>query len=423
MSITLTDEQENLVQAAVKWFQDPDDDSIFEYSSCAGCGKSLVLHCIIERLGLSDVQVAACAYTGASALVMRRNGFRQAKTIHSTIYSYISEYDRKNKKHRGGFQFTGVTDSVKLIAIDEASMVSQELKNDLIKCRKKIIACGDLDQLGPVYGESAFFANPEKVHRLTRIMRQAEGSAIVRIANAVKVGSRIHAGDYGQVLVIHRSELMKHLRDYIRVFGILICGTNRTRDDLNLFIRKRIFGYDGPLPLKGEKMICRKNNWSIEVDGINLVNGLYGEAMSSPSISSFDGASFLLDFKPEFMDEAFKGLEVDYRYFIADHTERQRMKNSPFGLDMEKFEYAYAITTHVSQGSQFNTGIYVQEHFPIHATNLNYTGITRFRERALYVLPDKKKYWPANVKPHGGNFECWLPVPKVLQTTHRRINR
>jgi hypothetical protein len=143
--------------------------------------------------------------------------------------------------------------------------------------------------------------------------------------------------------------------------------------------------------------------------------------MSSPSISSFNNESFLLDFKPDFMSEIFKGLDVDYQYFKASHQERVKLKNM---MNFhEKFEYAYAITTHVSQGSQFNTGIYMQEYFPTHSANLNYTGISRFRERALYVVPDKKKFWKSNYHNHrkyyhdcdimNYNIRTRIPVPKA----------
>ena len=36
------------------------------------------------------------------------------------------------------------------------------------------------------------------------------------------------------------------------------------------------------------------------------------------------------------------------------------MKNSPYSFG-NKFEFGYAITTHMSQGSEFNNGIYFEE--------------------------------------------------------------
>jgi ATP-dependent exoDNAse (exonuclease V) alpha subunit len=64
--------------------------------------------------------------------------------------------------------------------------------------------------------------------------------------------------------------------------------------------------------------------------------------------------------------------------------------NPLYRPDGEKFEFGYAITTHLSQGSQYFNGIYLQEYFgggyDINK-RLNYTGITRFRHKCIYVIP------------------------------------
>jgi hypothetical protein len=118
------------------------------------------------------------------------------------------------------------------------------------------------------------------------------------------------------------------------------------------------------------------------------------------------------------MTETFKALDVDYKYFVADHANRMKMKSINVINPHERFEYAYAITTHVSQGSQFDSGIYMQEYFPSHSNNLNYTGISRFREKALYVVPDQKKYWKSGYHNHKRFYQdCTIrtkiPVPKA----------
>lgn len=413
MQVELTDEQEAFVQKAVAWYHNPDSEQTLELSGSAGTGKSLVLHVIIERLGLSELEVAPMSFTGCAAIIMRRNGFRQARTIHSSIYSSVYEMDPVTKKPKKAFTWTGLPLDKRLIVNDEAGMTGLRLKQDIDRCGLKVIACGDLNQLPPVMDNPGYLTDPSKVFQLTKIMRQTEGSAIVQLSRQVLEGRSLKPGDYGQVQVVTRSDFKRNFPDYVRNYGILLCGTNRTRDELNHAIRESIFHYESPLPLKGEKLICRKNNWDVEVDGINLVNGLYGTAMSSPSISSFEGSTFLLDFQPEFMTGVFEGLPVDYRYFRASHDVRTEMRKSAYMDDSEKFEFAYSITTHVSQGSQFDSGIYLQEYFPSHSNNLNYTGLTRFRQRALYVVPDRKRYWGGST-PYHQYHHCHslIPVPR-----------
>ena len=54
---------------------------------------------------------------------------------------------------------------------------------------------------------------------------------------------------------------------------------------------------------------------------------------------------------------------------------------------------AYAITTHMSQGSQYPNGAYIEEYLsPDINKNLNYTGITRFSNFLIYVKKKKKYY-------------------------------
>ena len=77
----------------------------------------------------------------------------------------------------------------------------------------------------------------------------------------------------------------------------------------------------------------------------------------------------------------------------ASTEERKILKNAKYSIG-EKMEYAYAITTHMSQGGQFNNGIYVEEHLGRNLQRaLNYTGITRFKNSLIYVIPEPKYYY------------------------------
>ena len=72
---------------------------------------------------------------------------------------------------------------------------------------------------------------------------------------------------------------------------------------------------------------------------------------------------------------------------------KQHLKNSPYAQSTAKFDFAYAITTHLSQGAQYPNGIYYKEYFRKDLqANLDYTGITRFSQFVIVVLPTKKFY-------------------------------
>ena len=404
--IQLTDEQINLIKTAIKWYRSADSEQVFQYSAPAGAGKSTVMHAIIDGIGLEDTEVAPMAYTGAAAIVMRINGFSNACTIHSWLYtlqesSILDESTNKYKrKHR--FVYKGISPAMyRLICIDEASMVPNHMLQDILRSGIKVLVCGDLNQLPPVNDNPAFLYSGE-VHYLTKIMRQAEGSAIVELSRKLLAGVDLDPGDYGEVKVITRSEFAENIENIITSTDVVICGLNNTRDYLNNTIRTNILGKHGNLPKLGEKIICRKNNWTIDVDGINLANGLCGNVKSNPDISNYNkGGTFTIDFTPDlFPNITFTGIKCDYDYLMADSKTRREMKtfNSPlYRPEGEKFEFGYCITTHLSQGSQYKRGVYLQEF--MHGgkevnSHLNYTGITRFREYCVFIIPDRRIYVP-----------------------------
>ena len=87
---------------------------------------------------------------------------------------------------------------------------------------------------------------------------------------------------------------------------------------------------------------------------------------------------------------------INYKYIIFQEIKisSKFLKNNPF-LRGELFEYAYSSTVHLAQGSEYNYGIYFEEYMgqPYWYQNaLNYTAITRFKNKLIYVK-HKPKFW------------------------------
>ena len=320
---TLNDDQEKIRQAAVHWFFN-ESEQVFQIAGAAGTGKTFLIYEILKSLHLNSDQYLAMAYTGQASIVMRTRGFLSARSIHSSLYEMIEVDDHDNisevfnlpKKKKVFRKRPFIEEGIKLFFIDEAFMVPKRMIKDILSFGIKIIVCGDPNQLPPV-GDDPGFLVDGKVHRLTKLMRQAETSPIVYIANRILKDLPIHCGLYGnQVLVITDDEIEPEM--FTNFAQCVCCGTNRTREIMNNNIRN-LFGFSGQLPTIGERVICRQNNWDIQCSGISLCNGLCGTVLTPADISRYDGSVFTLDFKPDLVNDWFRQLNCNIEYFLKSH--------------------------------------------------------------------------------------------------------
>lgn len=395
-NVVLTDEQEKIKNEAVNWFHNSSD-QVFSVSGGAGTGKTLLIAKILEALNLKIYEYLPLAYTGQAAIVMRTRGFTTAKSIHSALYEVIEDTDRTAINMQFGVPFKQkkfklkqfIDPNIRLFFIDEGYMVPESMVKDILSFGVKVIVAGDPNQLPPINDNPGFLVG-EGIHRLTKLMRQAQDSAIVYLANRAVNGLPIHCGQYGNdVLVIPEEDFIPEMVGFA---DCICCGTNRTRETINSYVRN-LAGFRGVVPWRGERLICRKNDWQIEQDGIALANGLTGTVLNQPSPLRYNKDTFSIDFKPDLVNTIFFGIEVNQKYLTSPTDIKNEMKNmdsNRYDYEMgEFFDYAYALTTHLCQGSEYQNGIYIEEFMkPQMQNQLNYTGITRFKNKLIYI---KKK--------------------------------
>lgn len=400
---SLNQGQEFVVNKAIDWYYHSRD-QVFEFDGGPGTGKSVVLNEIIQRLGLDPLtQVAPMSFIGSASLVMRMKGLVSAKTAHSWIFNVkpvklLDEYGKPVMDELMNcpimiHKFIPVNkldDNIKIIVIDEAYSMPASLRPTIEKFGLKIIACGDQNQLPPVNDAPAFLTG-RNVYHLTECMRQIGREDINFIANRVNQGLPLLDGYYGNSLVINN----KDLTDGMLLWAdAVICGKNKTRDMINARIRKAK-GYISDLPQYGEKVVCRNNNWleGVTLDNgytINLCNGLIGTVLSNPDVSTFDGKLFSMDFTPNLVPQVvFRNSRCNYKHMIAGHETRTKIRNNKWELG-NKFEFAYCITSHIAQGSQFHKVVYIEEPMPRNIqTCVNLVGASRADQQLIYV-----KYYP-----------------------------
>lgn len=214
-------------------------------------------------------------------------------------------------------------------------------------------------------------------------MRQAEGNPIIWLSQQVLAGNPLQHGVYKNSAVINKSEL----NDFNFTHSdIVLTGTNKLRFAINNLYREK-FNYCGDLkyPHVGEKIICRRNNRNHMIDDmIFLTNGTAG-TVSYIDTSSVNGKQVVLDFKPDFSKHALKNLKVDYKTLMANTPLDD--ENKVYNPSMDLFEYGYAQTVHLSQGSQYPNVLFLNEQF-LHGEDYKrflYTAITRASETITIV--------------------------------------
>lgn len=392
MSIELNNQQVYLIYDLENWWNSKNKQT-YEISGAAGTGKTTVIRYFVDRLGLSHDNVLFVAFMGKAASVMARNGL-PATTIHSAIYDFKERYDRDENgkiifKSNGKPKLINyfklkdhISKKIKLIVVDEGSMVDEKIGKDLLSFGIPVIVLGDLNQLPPVYGNPFFLKEPDTI--LTQIMRQAEDNPIYWLSQEVLAGNRLHHGVYGHSAVIHKRDLTTY---HFRNADVILTGTNKLRYHINNYCREEIKGIKKlEYPHIGEKVICRKNNWSQRIgDNIFLTNGTAG-FVDYIHRESFNKRTMKMDFRPDFTDKVFRNIEFDYKHMYAIPGEEE---NNPAGYFYDKMEYAYAITVHSSQGSQYNNVLFLYEDFMRDQEDkkrLLYTGITRAVQSVTVVI-------------------------------------
>ncbi len=377
---------------------------IFVLAGYAGTGKTTILkHVVCEKLNLTpDDSAAFVTPTGKAATVLIRSGI-PAATLHKLIYQSITE---EKKIELNGKIITveklsfkrrdSIDKSIKLIVLDEASMVSDEVLYDLTEFGVKLLLCGDNAQLPPVEGLNGFLTEPD--YTLKTIVRQQLGNPIIKLSEMAREGKFIPYGNYGGSCVVMSKRILtgeKRKRALLHADQI-ICGTNKTRVQINDEVRK--MKVLGQFPENGDKLICTLNNWETFIDSemrFNLVNGIIG-TVKQP-FYDFEKSIGFIQFKPEFLEDFCpEALPIDlgifesgyYRYKRGDYFEKtDESGQAVSAFTLNRFEYGYCISCHKAQGSEFDNVIIFDESYAFKEDKNRwlYTAITRAKKKLIIL--------------------------------------
>lgn len=349
--VKLTEEQQSAVEQIVKL-----EKQVQTLGGYAGTGKSTAI------TTLTDIfpKFSVCAYTGKAANVLRRKGIPNASTIHSLIYKPVSQPGREvvfQKRHPDEVSFSG-------FIIDEASMVSKEIHNDLLSFDRPIVYVGDHGQLEPV-GADDFNLMREPDYTLETIHRNA--GEIAEFAQHLRCGGEASSWENrlgGQVSVI----------DYDKLGDAgtsesdqIICAFNRTRTMLNAVVRGHL-KLPAAMLVVGDRIICLQNDREH-----GLFNGMQGK------ITEIDTVKRRLSFSDE-DDKLYVDIPYHREGFGSDKVPKRTFGVVPF-------DWAYCVTCHKMQGSEAARVLVLEERCGLWShQRWAYTAASRAKENLTWVV-------------------------------------
>lgn len=385
MKFELSEKQNHILDDILHWHKQPSIQYL-TFGGYAGTGKTTMLGILGQYLHKEKkkIKIAYCSFTGKAARVLQRklkeagsiNTSDYIGTIHGLIYKAICD-DRDNiigweRKSPEEFDYD-------LIIVDEASMVTLQIWEDLLSYGVPILATGDHGQLPPVEGSFNLMSNPTL--RLEEIFRQERDNPIIKVSEIARRYGQIPFMDFSDTvkkISKKEEETQEFISSKMESFDdqtMVLVGYNRTRVDLNRGIRQ-LLEFEVPTPMYGDRVICLKNNPSMAI-----FNGMTGTilSISKNDIGNFYDAEISLDGE----DDIFAGpISVD-QFGRADTLTQHLAEN------MNLFDFGYALTVHKAQGSQAKRVILFEERFP-KMTDDNwrrwlYTAVTRAEEE-LYII-------------------------------------
>lgn len=398
----LNDQQLDAIKKLVKWyFCESIEKQYFTVFGYAGTGKSTVVNIAIKMLGLPLSDVIFCTLTGKASLVLRMKG-NPSNTIHRTFYSTF--------KKGNSFLFSlkkKISSNIKLIVIDEVSMVTKKMFEDILSFGTPVLALGDPGQLPPLGTPNIAIQRADLADVfLTLAMRQDDTSGVLDLANLTRNEQLPEYKQYKASKVVHFNEIIDDVCNY----DMVVCYSNKMRRYLNKYIRGKK-GFTSIYPQKGEKIVCLMNNYNycIEYEDIpiNIVNGMVGYCNSDAFTVDENNMEVLkLDFTPDFLvDKNVMGnLHLDTKCFceIFEQYEKDISKDAfieeIYNNDIEDdklgevcmIDYGYAVTCHKSQGSEAdNVLVVVEPNIPKHIFfRWLYTAITRAKKSVTVATLD-----------------------------------
>lgn len=359
-ALELTSEQGRAVELATR-----DYPPVMVITGGPGTGKSTVLRAILDEYQSQGLRALLMAPSGKAAVRMKEATGRPAFTIHSALGLF-----------NGGAYRQGGIDYADVVVVDEVSMVDSRVMAAVFEQTahvRTLILVGDADQLPPVQEGCPFLdlVRHEVVPtvRLTQVHRQAAESGIIRAAHQINRGRAPEwCEDFRLVSCEEADEVPGAVSRTIREVSLgaeafQVLSPQKTRvagvNSLNEHLERQRSTKDPLLRDRfraGTRVIQTVNDYDLRV-----MNGEQGFVVRvEPGRTQHEDQVWV----------RFDQGEVHYR-----------------GGQVRMLQPAWAITTHKSQGSQWDTVIFVAHKSVgfLLTRSLLYVAVTRAERQVVVV--------------------------------------
>lgn len=350
-----TKDQTKALEEIKKWFKK--DESRVKFKTLggfAGTGKTTLLTWLEDFLDLDPYEIMFTSFTGKATNVLRQKGLR-SKTLHSFLYNAFKN-TKKDRKEEFVFKLRTDFFNERLVVIDEASMLSKDLFNDLFKIKGdiKLLFVGDHAQLPPVSSDFNIMENPHI--KLEKILRQAALNPIIRLSKDIREGKgiknnkEINEEGFGYEEINQKALDEAVDRNFYN--DVFLCSVNKDRVFYNKHIREHIFQKDK------DESVLKKNDRVIILENCKKQMVFNGQLITVSGCREEKNGNIIVFGKECVEDEDIVVAKIHPHSFLCEKTynrfevgKKHKISFKDVGVSCD---YGYCLTVHKSQGSQFD---------------------------------------------------------------------